>query len=204
MDPTLLKPFAFLEITLRIHCWKSKKKRTKLKFCKPSRNFYLKLIPHFFENFDLPPHQRCAAHTLNLVASTDLKPENFPNKCKLQMRSAMAKCSALWNRVHRSSLAAEKFEKHASRALVVPNDTRWSSLFNTLDCLIKLENAALDVVFDDLKLPSFTSGDRLFLSEYHQVLGPIAHALNILQGEEHTFLGIDFIRIIIITGNMIR
>ena len=131
----------------------SKKEEDEIEMLRTIEELLLEADTTFFENFDLPPHQRCAAHTLNLVASTDLRPENFPNKCKLQMHSSMAKCSALWNRVHRRSQAAEKFEKHASRAFVVPNDTRWSSLFNALDSLIKLKNTALDVVFDDQKLP---------------------------------------------------
>jgi len=55
----------------------------------------------------LPPHQRCASHTLNLVAVHDT--ENALNDAgyKRVCRGTMAKCSGLWNKASRSTQCAD-------------------------------------------------------------------------------------------------
>ena len=104
------------------------------------------------------------------------------------LRSSMTKCSALWNRVSRSTQAHGTATNICGRALTLPNDTRWSSLFNALCCLLELDSRPLDVTFDDLSLPRLTVNERRFLSDYCKVLGPLARALDILQREENAFL----------------
>ena len=49
-------------------------------------------------NIKLPRQQRCAAHTLNLVASTDINEKDMPHMFKKSYRSAIAKAKALWNK----------------------------------------------------------------------------------------------------------
>lgn len=61
---------------------------------------------------NLPPHQKCALHTLNLVSCTDVdkwilsRPET-----NAIYRSATTKCTALWNKASRSSVAAETVDR---------------------------------------------------------------------------------------------
>ena len=65
-------------------------------------------VPEEERSPHLPPHQRCAAHTLNLVATTDCERAmgNLPNdrgSAKLLYRSALATLKGLWNKYTRST-----------------------------------------------------------------------------------------------------
>ena len=54
-------------------------------------------------NIVLPPHLRCAAHTLNLVAASDLANAHLPKECNQTLKSSLAKCTALCNKIQRST-----------------------------------------------------------------------------------------------------
>lgn len=54
----------------------------------------------------LPPHQRCAAHTLNLVASRDTEKAMEDSAFKTASRSMFAKANAIWNKQSRTVQAA--------------------------------------------------------------------------------------------------
>jgi hypothetical protein len=55
--------------------------------------------------YSLPTHQRCAAHTLNLVAVHDSEQACDDGNYKRLFRSVMAKCAALWNKASRSTVS---------------------------------------------------------------------------------------------------
>lgn len=46
-------------------------------------------------SFQLPKQQKCAAQTLNLVATTDIMDKNLPDSYKKPFRAALAKAQAL-------------------------------------------------------------------------------------------------------------
>jgi hypothetical protein len=54
---------------------------------------------------DLPPHHRCAAHTLNLIATTDSECAELDSAYKKISRLTFAKCQALWNKFGRTTAA---------------------------------------------------------------------------------------------------
>lgn len=54
----------------------------------------------------LPPHQRCAAHTLNLVASKDSEAALQDGAFRTASRSLFAKAQAVWNKQSRVVSAA--------------------------------------------------------------------------------------------------
>jgi len=75
--------------------------------------------------YELPPHQRNAAHTLTLVASKDVdKHLSTSSLSRNAYHSAFAKGVALWNRTNRSTLAADKVEGKLKKKLLVPSPMR--------------------------------------------------------------------------------
>ena len=85
----------------------------------------------------LPPHMRCAAHTLNLVASADADKALKDSTFKTVSRRTMAKAQGLWNAQSRSVPAADKIYEVLRKRLVVPNATRWNSTFDSVVALNK-------------------------------------------------------------------
>ncbi|RXN38378.1 zinc finger BED domain-containing 1-like protein [Labeo rohita] len=120
--------------------------------------------------YQLPRHQKCACHLLNLVATVDASAaEAGSDTYKRLSRSAFAKCSALWNKTSRSTLAFETVERECKLQFLRPNQTRWNSLFLAVE---RLNTAELG-----------------FLAEYATVMKPVAMALNLLQGESSVHMG---------------
>ncbi|KAI7809587.1 Tol2 transposase [Triplophysa rosa] len=77
--------------------------------------------------FQLPQHQRCACHLLNLIATVDAMKATSNEAYKKVYRSTFGKCNALRNKCGRSTLAAETVEDVCSFQLLRPNATRWNS-----------------------------------------------------------------------------
>lgn len=82
-------------------------------------------------HFTLPPHLRCASHTLNLISTVDTE-KWLTVTNKTIYRSATAKCSALWTKASRSTVAAELVESLCGKKLMVPTVTRWNSFHNAV------------------------------------------------------------------------
>jgi hypothetical protein len=55
----------------------------------------------------LPPHQRCACHSLNLIATKDAENAESNSQFKKLYHSATAKAQAIWNKSSRSVQVAE-------------------------------------------------------------------------------------------------
>lgn len=75
--------------------------------------------------FQLPKHQHCACHLLNLIVDTGKATSN--EAYQKVHRSTFGKCNALWNKCGRSTLAAKTVKDACSLQLLRLNATRWNS-----------------------------------------------------------------------------
>uniref|UniRef100_W5N607 Uncharacterized LOC102693305 n=1 Tax=Lepisosteus oculatus TaxID=7918 RepID=W5N607_LEPOC len=139
--------------------------------------------------FLLPPHQRCAANTLGLIASSDVHQALSQGATRGLYRSAMAKCLAIWQKAHNSSLAADFIEEIASMKVVVPSAMRWIHEYRAIQKILSLTDEQLQEACNLLVVESFQAEEMLFLQEYVEVLKPLAYSLDFIQGEKKCFLG---------------
>jgi hypothetical protein len=146
------------------------------------------------KEYSLPKHQRCASHTLHLIATKDAdKAESVDAQYKKVSRSALAKCQGLWNKFGRSALVVDAVTEAFQLGLKRPNQTRWNSVYFAIQRLIKLIQThgedLLNNLCTRLGLPKFARNEITFLNEYVSVMAPLARALDILQGEKKMYLG---------------
>lgn len=107
--------------------------------------------------YQLPKHHRCACHLLNLVSTVDVSQANANTVYKKLSRSAFSKCQTLWNKSSRSTTAAEIIERKCKLQLVRPNETRWNSLFFSVERIVRIMReqgeGAITAVCSALKIP---------------------------------------------------
>lgn len=107
--------------------------------------------------FQLPQHQCCACHLLNLVATADAMKATSNEVYKKLDRSTFGKFSALWNKCGRATLAAEAVEDACSLQLQCPNVTKWNSMFLAVERLLKIMKekgeGVIRAICTDLKVP---------------------------------------------------
>lgn len=141
------------------------------------------------EEFLLPNHERCATHTLHLIAAKDIeqaRTQNYPYK-KLH-DAAFAKCQAVWNLCSRSPKACEIYLESTGRSLTSPCPTRWNSYYNCIRDLLTVQEH-LNETLRKLNLPSFKDNEIEYLSEYISCLKPIANAIRSLEGDQDIYYG---------------
>ncbi|KAL3992505.1 pogo transposable element with ZNF domain [Sarotherodon galilaeus] len=89
--------------------------------------------------YQLPRHQKCVCHLLNLISTVDASAAEATNDTyKRLSRSAFAKCHVLWNKTSRSIMAYETVERECKLQFLRPNQTRWSSLFLAVERLVRI------------------------------------------------------------------
>ena len=141
--------------------------------------------------YDLPAHERCAAHTMNLVASSDInKSLSCSSSSRTVYRSSFAKCAALWNKASRSTQVSDNVEAILKRKLIIPTQTRWNSYYNAVVRVTENASAELDELCSKLNIRCFNEKEVAFLKEYCKVLQPFARGLDILQGKNNCLNGI--------------
>ncbi|XP_045023435.1 uncharacterized protein LOC123467641 [Daphnia magna] len=79
----------------------------------------------------LPPHRRCACHTLNLICKCDIYKDLEP-ALKNLMEATDKKLTAIWNKQNRSSKASDTIIESLGMLFIIHNETRWNSYFNAM------------------------------------------------------------------------
>ena len=149
----------------------------------------------------LPPHYRCASHTLNLIGSHDIDAALRENGLYKRLHnSAMAKCQALWN-ASTHPKAAEVVQEVCGKQLLVPCTTRWNSRYDAVPRLTELKQKLRELCVA-LSLHPFKDAEIEFLEEYVIVLRPLAAAIDILQGENNCYLGYLLPTLLIVKKSM--
>jgi len=140
-------------------------------------------------HLSLPKHIRCFAHTLSLCVTNDVtKTIQKSQELNTMHTQVMSKCSSLWNAASRPK-SAEIINNILGHTLTRPGETRWNSLYDSLKQIlnIKEKNYQLSKALGIKQM--LTEQEYLYIEEHVAVTRPIAHALDILQGENNTFYG---------------
>ncbi|XP_039887793.1 E3 SUMO-protein ligase ZBED1-like [Simochromis diagramma] len=141
--------------------------------------------------YQLPPHQRCACHLLNLVATSDAAlAESMNETYKRLSRACFAKCQAIWNKTH---LANEVVEDKCELQIIRLNATQWNSTYLAIERIIRIidekgENAIRSIC-EEFKVKMLSPAEVAFLREYCTTMKPLVKASNILQSESTSFMG---------------
>jgi len=102
------------------------------------------------------------------------------------MKSALGKCSAVWNKTSRSVQAAEAIKSLVGYKLPKPVVTRWNSTFDSINTLLKAK-PQFDSLFAIAGTPKLTVTETEFLEDYVAAMQPIAWALDKLQSEKNFY-----------------
>ncbi len=137
---------------------------------------------------------RCAAHTLNLVASADSKAALKPRTgeyARLHYK-VFGILSKLWSKYNQSPKFSGLVREKMGKALMTPTATRWNSTYDSVKRVLELrekDRVAFNVILDAAKLPRLTDQELSFLDQWEKVMRNLAAALDHLQGDKAMYLG---------------
>jgi len=137
------------------------------------------------DDFGLPEHLTCTAHTLSLIATSDVAKISDSTYKKIS-KSVFVKLNAFWNILSRSSVASDKIYEICNLKFPVPIITRWNSMYFAVKKVIANKEKLL-VAFEELKLNKLKQSESPFLDEYCVVMEPLATSLDLMQGEKRLF-----------------
>lgn len=136
----------------------------------------------------LPPHYRCISHTINLISTGDIeKYLTSSTSTKAVYRISIAKCTALWTKASRSTIASEQVQEVTQRKLLVPSSTRWNSFYEAVSRITEIPMNELNSLCTKLGVKCFNDKEYQFLHEYCIAMKPLTAALDILQGDNCSY-----------------
>lgn len=128
----------------------------------------------------LSAHFRCGSHTFCRIAVKDASNAMRNSTYAAQHKSVFCKINSLYKRTKRPK-SSEIIHDILKMALILPAKTRWNSLFDSIEHILRFELKILNTLMLALDLSQFTQTDYDFLKEYVRVMEPIATAVDNLQ-----------------------
>jgi hypothetical protein len=128
--------------------------------------------PKLYEN--LPSHERCFAHSLQLVIRHGLEATG-------SIGSILKKVSKIVNHVRRSCVCSELLENQPR--LQTANDTRWNSQLGMVRSIAAADKKTLDSIPGLDSEAYLTVRERLQLQEFMEIMDAFEEATNRTQGE---------------------
>ncbi|KAE8737098.1 hypothetical protein FOCC_FOCC017444 [Frankliniella occidentalis] len=146
------------------------------------------------EDVVLPPHQRCGAHIINLIATKDVEAALDINVAYKRVHvSTTAKLKEWWRRQGRSDLVAEIIKSGLGVKLEVPGETRWNSEFDAKKQIVRLieekGEETFNAVLEKAGLSKLLASELRYIREYVHVMHPVALALDIIQRDINMYAG---------------
>ncbi|XP_077364256.1 uncharacterized protein LOC144008073 isoform X4 [Festucalex cinctus] len=143
----------------------------------------------------LPPHRRCCTHTMNLMATTDIREVAGWSKGNTPWRQATAKAHYLCNLPDKTPIAASRIKEAIKMKLPTPVALRWDSYFNSVKVLLEVMSLpqqveAINKIITDMAGVAISDQDIKVLAEYKDVLCPVVETLGSLQEEDNAYMGI--------------
>ncbi|XP_077404827.1 uncharacterized protein LOC144037315 isoform X5 [Vanacampus margaritifer] len=147
----------------------------------------------------LPPHRRCCGHTMNLMATADIREVVGWSKGNTPWRQATGKAQHLWNLQNQTPIAASQIKEVVKMKLTIPIALRWDSYFNSVKVLLEVMslpeqveaiNNIITHQLTDKAGAAILDRDLKVLEEYRDVLTPVADTLGSLQEEDNAYMGI--------------
>ncbi|XP_031327979.1 uncharacterized protein LOC116159179 [Photinus pyralis] len=138
----------------------------------------------------LPKHQRCISHTINLIATTGMmKSINKTVAMRTRHTNIINKCLQLWCKAGRPK-SAEIIKEVLGHHLSYPGITRWNSYYASVNQIVS-ERDKLPTLYEKLSIKQFLlkENEVEYLVEYLKVLKPLASALDILQADTNIYYG---------------
>lgn len=124
-------------------------------------NFFKLNSDDFEDDICLPNHLTCSAHTLNLIATSDVAKIEDPLYNTIS-KSVFGKLNLFWNLLSRSSVASDEIYEICNNTFPVPIITRWNSMFHAVQKVI-INKEKLFVAFEKLKLKKLKIMEWVFL-----------------------------------------
>ena len=106
--------------------------------------------------YELPSHERCAAHTRNLAASSNVDKSLSSSSFKKHLQIFFYKCITLRNKDSRSTVASDLVQEIVKQKLHVPTPTRWNLYFDAVLRIIENGSTQLNKLCTKLDVHCFS------------------------------------------------
>jgi hypothetical protein len=139
----------------------------------------------------LPPHRRCACHTLNLICKCDIY-KNMEPSLKNLFESTDKKFKAIWAKQNRSAKVSDNIRKRLGKLFIINNETRWNSYYNAMKRgkhFINKKRSELKALFEVYGIQYFRPAEEELVREYVKIMKPMSESLDVLQADVKVSIG---------------